>query len=110
MSPAEIVSTVVLVTSAGTVFHVIVIVPVAFDGPTRFPNPLSGEFNVPLIEPLMLVMLASLVVQPDSEPLMVITSGEPPAPVMFGLKPIVPLSRVSQATVSCDASTGGAPA
>jgi hypothetical protein len=101
---------VVFVTNAGTVFHVIVIVPVAADGPSKVKKPLSGLFNVPLIEPLMLVMFASFVVQPVNEPFTEMTVGEPPVELSAGLKPAVPFRIVLHETVSVLALTGGAPA
>src|SRR6516225_3746572 len=104
------VTVVVLVTNAGTVFHVTTIVPVAFDGPSRLVKLLVGLFNVPLNEPLMLVMLASLVVQPANDPLMLITAGPLPARVSDGLNPTVPFRIVAHETVSPLALTGGAPA
>src|SRR5436309_1865619 len=99
MSPEEMVIVVVLVTNAGTVFHVTVMVPVAADGPRRLVKLLDGAFNVPLIEPVMLVMFGSFVEQPSRAPLTVITSGPLSTAVSVGLKPTTPLMIVSHVTV-----------
>src|SRR5689334_14288528 len=103
-SPLVSVMTVADSKSAGTVFHLIVIVPVVAVGPRRLVQLLVLPVSRPETEPLITctagLLPSGVALQPLSVPLSLIVSViGPPGSLNDGTKPAVPLLNVSHVIV-----------
>ena len=91
--------------SAGVAFHLTEMVPVLVVGPTSPAQEFMPPVSSPLKVPVMLVTPGAFVVQPLSEPLILMVAGSRPPFTSAGLGWMMPLRMVLQVMVEFDAST-----